>query len=425
MMNPAHSVAVVGGAVAGSEAARVLAEQGVEVVVFERNGRPYGKIEDGLPLWHAEQRRSEYRRIDERLNRPGVFFVPKTALGTDVTLDGLVNDWGFSAVLLATGAWRDRLPRVPEIEQYVDKGLVLQNKLVYWFNHYREQGYRGPQFEIPDQAVVFGGGLASIDVVKILMLETVNAALAKRDIDVDIIELERKGIAKTLETHDLSLADLGLGGCTLYYRRRKVDMPLAEVPEGATPERVAKVEHVRAKILDNAMKKYLFNYQERTLPVSTLVDDGRLVGLTCVRTEIVEGRAKPLFDTAFELRAPFIVSSLGSVPEPLSDLEMSGDYYRIVDEATGAIEGFDNVFGAGNVVTGKGNIRVSRKHAAFVGEHLVKDVLDSVSSHLRSRPALSADQVTSIRKRVKERQQAIGYQDYGSWIQSVTAPDMM
>ena len=165
-----HVVAVVGGAVAGSEAARILAEAGVDVVVFEQNVRPFGKIEDGLPIWHDQQRIQEYGRITERLTLPQVHYVPKTKLGAEggLTVDQLVKDWGFSAVLLGNGAWRDRMLPVEGAESVVDKGLILQNSLVYWFNHYREQGYEGPSYQIPDGAAVFGGGLASIDVVKIL-----------------------------------------------------------------------------------------------------------------------------------------------------------------------------------------------------------------------------------------------------------------
>ena len=44
-----HVVAIFGGACAGSTAADILAAHGAEVVVFEQNIRPYGKIEDGLP----------------------------------------------------------------------------------------------------------------------------------------------------------------------------------------------------------------------------------------------------------------------------------------------------------------------------------------------------------------------------------------
>ena len=74
---------------------------------------------------------------------------------------------------------------------------------------------------------VIGGGLASLDVVKILMLETVTRALADRGRETDLYDLERLGIARVLGERGLTLADLGLRGCTLVYRRQVEDMPVA------------------------------------------------------------------------------------------------------------------------------------------------------------------------------------------------------
>ena len=54
MGNPSHIVAVFGGAVSGAEAAFQLAERGIKTVVFDQQLLPYGKIEDGLPKWHAK-----------------------------------------------------------------------------------------------------------------------------------------------------------------------------------------------------------------------------------------------------------------------------------------------------------------------------------------------------------------------------------
>jgi ferredoxin--NADP+ reductase len=68
---PYHFVAIVGGAIAGSVAAEILTDHGIHVVVIEQNERPYGKIEDGLPRWHREQRKQEYSRVDARLEKPG------------------------------------------------------------------------------------------------------------------------------------------------------------------------------------------------------------------------------------------------------------------------------------------------------------------------------------------------------------------
>src|ERR1700752_1794586 len=98
--NGQHFVAIVGGAIAGSVAAEILADKGIRVAVFEQNKRPYGKIEDGLPRWHVEQRKQEYGRIDARLKKPGVYFVPSVKLGRDIPLQDLRDRWGFSAVIL-------------------------------------------------------------------------------------------------------------------------------------------------------------------------------------------------------------------------------------------------------------------------------------------------------------------------------------
>src|SRR6187549_2757158 len=119
---PRHVVAICGGAVSGSEAASVCAERGMLAVVFEQNARPYGKIEDGLPRWHDKLRAQEYARIDENLSRPGVYFVPRTKIGTDLELGQIAQQWGASAVLLANGAWRDRPLPVDGADAYIGKG---------------------------------------------------------------------------------------------------------------------------------------------------------------------------------------------------------------------------------------------------------------------------------------------------------------
>ena len=118
--NGNYFVAVVGGAISGSVAAEILADHGIRVAVFEQNTRPYGKIEDGLPRWHVEQRKQEYARIDARMKKPERVFHPVHASSAAISnLHELLRSWGFSAVILANGAWRDRELGVPEAEQYV------------------------------------------------------------------------------------------------------------------------------------------------------------------------------------------------------------------------------------------------------------------------------------------------------------------
>ncbi|TFH29201.1 MAG: hypothetical protein E4H00_07405, partial [Myxococcales bacterium] len=81
---PKPVVAIIGGAVSGSEAAAACAARGSIPAVFEQGARPYGKIEDGLPRWHEKLRVKEYGKINENLSADEVIFVPKTQIGSDL-----------------------------------------------------------------------------------------------------------------------------------------------------------------------------------------------------------------------------------------------------------------------------------------------------------------------------------------------------
>ena len=410
-------MAVIGGAVAGAELAGTLAEAGVEVVVFDQNARPYGKIEDGLPRWHGALRRKEYESIGANLSRPSVHFVPKTAAGRDVAFRELVNDWGFTAVVLACGAWRDRPLPVEGADAYLGRGLVYQNPFIIWFNHANEKDYRGEIFEPQDGVLVVGGGLASIDVVKVLMLETARRRLAERGIEVPMLQLELKGIPKLCEAHGLRFEDLGLEGCTLFYRRRAEDMPLVEVPEGATPERAEKTLGARKKLLEKAMEKYRFKLEPLCTPEGLLVENDRLVGLRFRRTRAEAGKILPTEET-FERRGPYVISSIGSIPEPLDGIPMKGELFAFSDWQLGRLAEYPTVFSAGNVATGKGNIVASRKHSISVAKAML-------AGFLAERPPIDPAALARLRTRVRERQAAVGYSGaYAAWIAGVTPPDL-
>jgi hypothetical protein len=79
-------------------------------------------------------------------------------------------------------------------------------------------------------------------------------------------ELERKGVPAICKMHGIQPEELGVKGCLLIYRRREQDMPLAQPPENATPEQIAKTESVRQKMLRLAREKYLFRVQDRRVP---------------------------------------------------------------------------------------------------------------------------------------------------------------
>jgi NADPH-dependent glutamate synthase beta subunit-like oxidoreductase len=430
---PKPVVAIVGGAVAGSEAAAACAARGVIAVVFEQGDRPYGKIEDGLPRWHEKLREKECRRIDENLERDGVIFVPKTEIGRDIAWDELYRDFAFSAIVLANGAWRDRPLAVEGVDEYVSRGLVYQNEFVYWFNHYDDPDYEGPVFDIPDDVIVVGGGLASIDVVKIVNLELYARALRARGIEVDIVEMEVKGIPKTLEAHGLTIEELGVKGCKLYYRRRMEDMPLASADD-PTPEQLAKLRAARVKIMERVMRKYLVDFEPLCMPIATIVEDGRLAGIRFQKTEVVDGRVRGIEGSEHDVSATMVISSIGSIPRPIVGIPLRGELYYFASWESGEVHGLPGVFGLGNVLTGKGNIKDSRANAIDIIENVVSSYLGvgdepartpgdqtararAVAERFEDRgQPMPPDAMKALARRIEARHREIGYQGYQTWL---------
>jgi len=179
------------------------------------------------------------------------------------------------------------------------------------------------------------------------------------------------------------------------------------------------------------------------------VENGRVVGLKVAETKIEGRKAEPIPGSEHELRAPLVISSIGSVPEILPGVAMKGEYYTFTDEDLPRYSGANRVFGVGNVVTGQGNIRVSLVHSQKVTKRLVEEYLRTGDSDaagaasvastearaadqaraldqvVESLPALSQEQVAAIEKRIRARQEQVGYtSDYDSWIAKVTPPDL-
>jgi len=436
-----HFIAIFGGAVAGAEAAFQLARRGFRVVVFDQALLPYGKIEDGLPKWHAKLRDKEEANINEKINQPNIRFVPGVRLGRDVDFRDVLT-WGFSAVILATGAWKDRPLPIKGIDEYVNKGLYYQNPFVHWFNHKHEPNYNGQRFTLVDKALVIGGGLASLDVVKIIMIETVQEALQKKGIDVDMFTLDH-GINKVLDNHHLTLNDLGLQGCTLFYRRRAIDMPLSPLATD-TPENLLKAQTVRQKILDNFQKKYLFRFEPCCIPIDKIIKNNQLNGIRFQKTEIINERVV-LTDKFLDVESPLVISSIGSIPEMIKGVPSEGGIFKISNPDSCLIDGFDNVFAIGNAVTGKGNINESVKHGREISEEIMQNYLDwqqddyenwhrqtaatvnqeisTIIDVIEKKKFMPDEVILGILDKTEALQKKVGYDgNYEKWVEKNTPP---
>jgi ferredoxin--NADP+ reductase len=445
--SPRHVMAVVGAATAGSEIARILAERGALVIVFEQNPRPYGKIEDGLPRWHVKQRLDEYEEINKRLDHPNIEYVPLTRMGRELDFEDLRTRWGLSGIVLTHGAWRDRPLPVEGADQFIDRGLVYQNRLIYWFNHYPEKTYNGPSYELTPGAIVVGGGLASIDVVKVLQIEMTLAALTARGIAADMLALEREGIEPVLAASGLKYADLGVAPCKLFYRRRVLDMPLSDIPPDAPEKRANALRQARAKILEKAQRKFLFEFQELRAPGGLIVENSAVIGVKFSRTDLVDGQVKIVQEGAESARAPMTISSIGSIPEPIPGIPQKGEVYTYVDQKIGLLmDGPTAVFAAGNVLTGKGNIKDSLDNGTEIGTLVAETYLglsneplkiaegarkdaaasgEKIAGALSTRPRIAPGDVANILHRVRQHQQAVSFDgNYRAWLAKVTPPDL-
>ncbi len=395
-------VLIIGGAVSGSTAAQKLTENGIRCVIVDQNRLPYGKIEDGLPRWHEKQRINEYSKIDEIMGHDLVDFVPCTKIGSDISFEDIYN-MNWSCVYFANGAWKDRSFPIDGIDNF--SNFYYQNPFVYWFNHYHENDYNGPEVNIQDNVLVVGGGLASIDVCKITQMELVKQKIQSKVKDVDVVKMEHQGIPKYLEENNIKYEDLDIEGTTLIYRRDIENMPLTTIAPDAKPELAEKRKQARRKILNNTQEKFLFNVLECTQPIGIDIVNDNLEGLEVVKNEIVDNKPTQVENSNQILKANTIISSIGSLPEPIDGIPMSGSTYDIIDEDSGKFNNLDKVHGMGNAITGKGNIKASRVSAKTVGD-LTIDLIKDIDS----------DSVESINNKVKEWQERSSYNgNYFEW----------
>ena len=421
-----HLVAIVGGAVSGSVAASSLIEKGHTVVVIEQNPRPFGKIEDGLPKWHKKQREQEYAKINERLNHPNIFYVPKTKLGKDITFDDLSNNLNFSAIILAIGASKDRPINLTGIDALEKNALVYQNDFIYWFNHQDEVDYN---IEIKDGVIIIGGGLASLDVAKACQIELFRNAIPESiKNEIDIEEIETQGIPKICDKYDINYDQLNINGATIIYRRTSKQMPLADIPDNASEEVINKMQNVRMKILQKAMDKFLFNFQELVSPKELIINGNKLEGIVLNKTKLIDGKVQVL-DENISINTNQIISSIGSIPEPIEGIQMDGEIYKVENEENGIYDKKKGIFLAGNAVTGKGNIRESMKHAEKVADYVMNSYLNPldtangeklasiVEDYLQKKDGLSNEEFEKIISKVHDLQKRVDYHNnYDDWI---------
>ena len=204
-------VAVVGCATVGSEIAAALADAGATVLAIDASARPYGELEAQIPAWHAVLVSGQIGRIDENLAHPNITFVPKTAVGHDVSLERL-EALG-ATVIQATG----------RAHTHTDSHQTL----LHWFNHRGHLAWPGPNVTLPSRVAVVGDGLAAFEAARLVSLELHGRALADRDHHIGSETLAATGIGPTLTR--LGIRDLDVSVTLII--PGGLDRLLAEAPQ--------------------------------------------------------------------------------------------------------------------------------------------------------------------------------------------------
>ncbi|NWG35155.1 MAG: FAD-dependent oxidoreductase [Chloroflexi bacterium] len=166
-MSNQHFVAVVGAGPAGLFGARELANQGVRVVIFNRDIKPGGLAEYGIyPSKHTMKSglRKQFRQV---LDLPNVEYFGNVTIGEqgDLTLNDL-RALGFQAILVTAGAQGTKWLGLPGENL---TGVYHAKDVVYYYNQLPP--YAQKHFRFGKRCAVIGAGNVMIDIAHYLIRE--------------------------------------------------------------------------------------------------------------------------------------------------------------------------------------------------------------------------------------------------------------
>lgn len=301
-----HKVAVVGSGPSGLSCAGDLAKKGYDVTVFEALHLPGGVLVYGIPEFRLPK--AIVAREIETLKALGVKVETNVVIGRTLTIDELMQEQGFEAVFIGSGAG---LPKFMNIPGENLKGVYSANEFLTRMNLMK--AYK-PDSATPIQhgskVAVVGGGNVAMD-----------AARCARRLGAEV---------------------------TVIYRRTAAELPA----------RKEEVEHAQE---EGIQFRFLTN------PVSVLGDDkGWVSGIRCQQMELGEpdasGRRRPVAVEGSEqdLPADCVIMALGTSPNPLIKSTTEGLETQkwggiVVQEDTGATSR-EGVYAGGDAVTGAATV---------------------------------------------------------------------
>ncbi|MGN0407271.1 MAG: NADPH-dependent glutamate synthase [Bacteroides sp.] len=300
-------VAVIGSGPSGLTCAGDLAKLGYEVTIFEALHEAGGVLVYGIPEFRLPKDTVVKHEI-ENVKSLGVKIDTNVVIGKSVTIDQLMEEEGFDAVFIGSGAG---LPRFMGIPGENANGVFSANEYLTRNNLMKafKDDYDTPIAAGKKVAVVGGGNVA--------------------------MDAARTALRLGAEVH-------------IVYRRSE-----AELPARAEEVHHAKEEGIVFDLLTN--------------PKEILVDEnGWVKGMKCIKMELGEpdasGRRKPveIEGSDFELELDTVIMALGTSPNPLissttKGLEVNKRACIVADEEFGRTSK-EGVFAGGDAVTGAATV---------------------------------------------------------------------
>ncbi len=318
-------VAVIGSGPAGLTCAGDLAKMGYDVTIFEALHQPGGVLVYGIPEFRLPKERVVAKEI-ENVKSLGVKIETNVVVGKSITVDELMNDEGFDAVFIGSGAG---LPKFMGIPGENANGVFSANEYLTRSNLMKafDENSNTPIMRAKKVAVVGGGNVA--------------------------MDAARTALRLGAEVH-------------IVYRRSEEELPA----------RVEEVHHAKEEGI-------IFDLL--TNPVEILTDEnGWVNAIKCIKMELGEpdesGRRSPVEipGSEFTIDVDAVIMSLGTSPNPLissttKGLEINKRKCIVAQEdcgktsKTGVYAGGDAVTGAATVILAMG---AGKTAAAGIDEFL-------------------------------------------------------
>ena len=321
-----HKVAVIGSGPSGLTCAGDLAKKGYEVTVFEALHLAGGVLVYGIPEFRLPK--TIVQKEIDTLKDLGVKIETNVVIGKTITIDELMQEYGFEAVYIGSGAG---LPKFMNIPGENLKGVYSANEFLTRINLMK--AYQ-PGSDTPIQhgkhVAVVGGGNVAMD-----------AARCAKRLGADV---------------------------TVVYRRTEAELP-------------ARREEVEHAMEEGIVFKFLTN------PLEILGDEqGWVRGARCQEMELGEpdasGRRRPVpkEGSEFELDLDCVIMALGTSPNPLIKSTTAGletqKWGGIIAEEETGLTSREGVYAGGDAVTGAATVILAmgagKNAAAAIDEYLSK-----------------------------------------------------